>query len=61
MFARIEVERDDLARLVAGDVRQRIVDVIKELGYVYICLDLEGYRTGSLNAVLVKEEGGREW
>ena len=59
--ARIEVERDDLVRLVAKDVRQRIVDVFKELGYVYICLDLEGYRTGSLNAVLVKEEGGREW
>ena len=57
--ARIEVEQDDLARLAAGDVRQQIVDVFKELGYVYICLDLEGYRTGSLNAVLEKKEAGR--
>ena len=56
--ARIEVEQDDLARLAAGDVRQQIVDVFKELGYVYICLDLEGYRTGSLNAVLEKKEAG---
>jgi len=37
---------------------QQIVDVFKELGYVYICLDLEGYRTGSLNAVLEKKEAG---
>jgi uncharacterized protein len=56
--ARIEVEQDDLVRLAAGNVRQRIVDVFKELGYVYICLDLEGYRTGSLNAVLAKERAG---
>jgi len=53
--ARIEVEQEDLVRLAAGKVRQRIVDAFKELGYVYICLDLEGYRTGSLNAVLEKE------
>jgi len=56
--ARTEVEQNDLARLAAGDVRQQIVDVFKELGYVYICLDLEGYRTGSLNAVLEKKEAG---
>ncbi|NTW65233.1 MAG: ATP-dependent sacrificial sulfur transferase LarE, partial [Nitrospirae bacterium] len=56
--ARIEVEQDDLVRLAAGDVRQRIVGAFKELGYVYICLDLEGYRTGSLNAVLEKKEAG---
>ena len=56
--ARIEVELDGLVRLAAGDVRQRIVDAFKELGYVYICLDLEGYRTGSLNAVLEKKEAG---
>ena len=56
--ARIEVEPADLARLAAGDVRQGVVDAFKGLGYVYICLDLEGYRTGSLNAVLDAEETG---
>ncbi len=54
--ARIEVEHEDLVRLAAGDVRQRIVNAFKELGYAYVCLDLEGYRTGSMNAVL---ENGR--
>jgi uncharacterized protein len=53
--ARIEVEQEDLVRLAAGNVRQQIVDAFKNLGYIYICLDLEGYRTGSLNAVLEKE------
>jgi len=56
--ARIEVDPADLVRLTAGDVRQRVVDAFKGLGYVYICLDLEGYRTGSLNAVLEAELSG---
>jgi pyridinium-3,5-biscarboxylic acid mononucleotide sulfurtransferase len=56
--ARIEVEQEDLVLLVAGDVRQQIVDAFRELGYTYICLDLEGYRTGSMNAVLAKEVAG---
>jgi len=56
--ARIEVEPEDLVRLASGDVRQRVVDAFKGLGYVYICLDLEGYRTGSLNAVLEADTGG---
>jgi len=56
--ARIEVEPADLVRLASGDVRQRVVDAFKGLGYVYICLDLEGYRTGSMNAVLQAEAAG---
>lgn len=58
--ARIEVEPADLVLLAAGDIRQRVVDAFKELGYVYICLDLEGYRTGSLNAVLESELTGAQ-
>ena len=56
--ARIEVEPQDLVLLASGDVRQRVVDAFKELGYVYVCLDLEGYRTGSMNAVLDAEVTG---
>lgn len=47
--ARIEVEREDLGKLVAGDAAARITRSLKELGYTYVCLDLEGYRTGSMN------------
>jgi len=52
--ARIEVDREDLVRLIADDARQMIVDSFKALGYTYICIDLEGYRTGSMNEVIKK-------
>jgi len=54
--ARIEVDRDDLIRIMAEDARPMIVDSFKRLGYAYVCLDLEGYRTGSMNEVINKEE-----
>ncbi len=47
--ARIEVDPADIGR-VAG-MREAIVGGLKKLGYAYVTLDLEGYRTGSLNEV----------
>jgi len=54
--ARIEVDQDDLIRLVSEEAKRKIVDAFKALGYAYICVDLEGYRTGSMNEVLPKEK-----
>ena len=51
--ARIEVDPENMALLIKGGIRQRIIDKFKELGYIYITLDLQGYRTGSMNEVLV--------
>ena len=48
-MARIEVEPGDMRLLLDGPDRGRIVARFKELGYVHVALDLEGYRTGSLN------------
>jgi len=48
--ARIEVPPDDIARLAQPALRQAAVDALRPLGYLYIALDLEGYRMGSLNA-----------
>jgi len=45
--ARIEVEPNELARLVSE--RARIVDALQSAGYRFVSLDLEGYATGSLN------------
>jgi pyridinium-3,5-biscarboxylic acid mononucleotide sulfurtransferase len=53
-IARIEVDQQDIPRLAQEDVRQGIVNRLKELGYKYITLDLTGYRTGSLNASIAK-------
>jgi uncharacterized protein len=49
-LCRIEVSRNDIPRLV--DKRNQIIDKLKKIGYNYITLDLEGYRTGSMNEVI---------
>ena len=45
--ARIEVEPDDIARLMAH--RDVVVAALRQAGYKFVALDLEGYSTGSLN------------
>lgn len=49
-LARIEVESADLLRIV--EHREEIVEYLKTLGYTYVTLDLQGYRTGSMNETL---------
>ena len=49
-IARIEIGRDEMLR--AFDARDAIVSAGKRLGFVYVTLDLAGYRTGSHNEVL---------
>jgi uncharacterized protein len=50
--ARIELPPADGARAFDPDVRAAIVRDLKAIGYRYVSVDLEGYRTGSLNEVL---------
>jgi uncharacterized protein len=52
--ARIEVEPADFEELVRSPVRELVVARLRELGYSYVALDLQGYRTGSLNEVVFK-------
>jgi uncharacterized protein len=47
--ARIEIDREDFGRLLSEDIARRITSDLKQLGFTYVCLDLEGYRTGSMN------------
>ena len=54
--ARIEVAADEIERLASGGVREGVVHKLKAIGYHYVCLDAEGYRTGSLNEVLPRDE-----
>lgn len=49
-MARIEVAKEDMERVLSH--REEIVAALKKLGYVYVTLDLEGYRMGSMNEVL---------
>lgn len=51
-LARVELGRDEMGKAVAPDVAAAIVRDLKSVGYRYVSLDLQGYRTGSLNEVL---------
>jgi uncharacterized protein len=53
-IARIEVPKKDIPRLVSEKPKSQIVSYFKTLGYSYVTVDLEGYRTGSLNEVLTE-------
>lgn len=50
--ARIEVNPASLATLVADGVRERVLEKMRELGFIYTTVDLAGYRTGALNEAL---------
>jgi len=50
--ARLEVDPREFARLMKPGVRAEISRGLKKLGYAYVALDLDGYRTGSLNETL---------
>ena len=54
--ARIEVLREDVHIFLKEDVSKQITEKLKSLGYTYICLDLEGYRMGSMDEPLKKRD-----
>jgi uncharacterized protein len=54
-LARIEVPLDDLTRFVELQLRGELVPAFRALGFKFITLDLEGFRSGSLNSVIPVE------
>ncbi len=50
--ARIEVPAAEISRLADDSVRREVVRRFKELGFLYVTLDLQGFRSGSLNEAL---------
>ncbi len=59
-MARVEIDPSELARALDPSMAARISAVIKPLGFRWVALDLDGYRTGSLNAGLTVESRS-EW
>lgn len=51
-LVRIEIAKDELARALTIESAQAFASIFKPLGFLYVTLDLEGYRQGSLNAAL---------
>ncbi len=50
--ARVEIELDEFPKIIKKDIREEVIKNFKKFGYVYITLDLAGYRTGSMNEPL---------
>jgi uncharacterized protein len=48
-IARLEILPEDMEIAFSETNRKEIIDIIKSYGYTYITIDLEGYRTGSMN------------
>jgi len=59
-IARVEVDPEGVHRLLEPDLRAKIVENLKRLGYAYVTLDLAGYRTGSMNEPLSEEEKNKK-
>ena len=50
--ARLEIAAAEMGRALSDEIREALVRDLKAIGYRYVSLDLQGYRTGSLNEVL---------
>ncbi|OWY72595.1 TIGR00268 family protein [cyanobacterium TDX16] len=51
-LARIEVPAGQIERLASPDLRMKIDAAFRELGYQYVCIDIRGFRSGSMNEVI---------
>jgi len=51
-MARIEVAPEEMQKFFVSNVHQEVSQALKNIGYQYVTLDLQGYRTGSLNETL---------
>ncbi|MGA2235724.1 MAG: ATP-dependent sacrificial sulfur transferase LarE [Terriglobales bacterium] len=55
-IVRIEIARDELPRALTAEMAREFTALFKGLGFKFVTLDLEGFRSGSMNQLLTKEE-----
>ncbi len=53
-LVRLEIAPEELPRALTLEIARQFVEIFKPLGFAYVTLDLEGYRSGSLNARIVR-------
>ena len=53
-IARVEVAAEQMGRMLDPDTRHQVVEGLRALGFLYVSLDLSGYRQGGLNAEIKK-------
>ena len=54
-IARIEILQNDFEKIIQSDLREELVNKFKNYGFQYVSLDLQGYRTGSMNETIKKD------
>ena len=55
-IVRIEIDREELERALSPDMAAQFTSIFKGLGFKFVTLDLEGFRSGSMNALLSADE-----
>jgi uncharacterized protein len=55
-IARIEIAREELPRALTLEMAAEFTTIFKRLGFKFVTLDLEGFRSGSMNQLLTTEE-----
>jgi len=54
-IVRIEIAREELTRALSPEMAAEFTRIFKDLGFKFVTLDLEGFRSGSMNALLAAE------
>ena len=54
-IARIELEPDEIGRLLEAECRDKVARRLREFGFTYVTCDLIGFRSGSMNEMLGRE------
>lgn len=57
-LARLEIDSQDLPRIIQPVLRSKIIEHFRGLGFTYVALDLEGYSMGSLNRLAIAAQKG---
>ena len=55
-IARIEVHDEAIDRITAEPIRRKVVEKLKFFGFKFVTVDLQGFRSGSLNELLSEED-----
>ena len=55
-IVRIEIAREELTRALSADMAAEFTRIFKALGFKFVTLDMEGFRSGSMNSLLPADQ-----
>lgn len=60
-IARIEILPEEFEKLLQPEIREKVISEFRSCGFSYVTMDLQGYRTGSMNETLHTEGQSGDW